>query len=141
MSSHSDRESILSKDARTSSSRSGWRPSLAIVVAILAGLGAADSMPRLVVVLALVGVAVAAFGGGVTFCSGEWLVTVLGLPNVGIAVGALRDGAIDGAVGPALAAIPVLALYVGAGVAVGMAWDQRDRSVAEDRYASIQGTN
>lgn len=141
MSSYPDHESILPKDDRTSNSRSIWRPVLAIMVVILAGLGAADGMPRLVVALALVGVAVAAFGGGIAFRSGEWLVTVLGMANVGIAVGALRDGAINGEVGLALAAIPVLALCVGAGVAVGIARDQRERSVAEDRSTLISTGN
>ncbi len=53
--------------------------------------------------------------------------TVLGMASVGIAVGALRDGDIEWEIGLLLAAIPVLALCVGAGVAVGMARDRRAR--------------
>ena len=90
-------------------------------MALLAGPAAADGVLRLVTVFALFGLTAAAFGGGMAFQSGEWLVTVLGMASIGIGIGALRDGEIGGEAGLALAAIPVLALCVGAGVAVGLA--------------------
>ena len=122
-----DRAPITQTDSLTADVRSGWRPVLAVVVAILAGLAAADGMSVPVVVAALLGLAGTAFGGGMVFRSGEWFVTVLGMASVGIAVGALRDGDIEWEIGLLLAAIPVLALCVGAGVAVGMVWDRRTR--------------
>ncbi len=60
-----DRAPITQTDSLTADVRSGWRPVLAVVVAILAGLAAADGMPVPVVVTALLGLAGTAFGGDI----------------------------------------------------------------------------
>ncbi|MDP9368197.1 MAG: hypothetical protein M3Q03_07980 [Chloroflexota bacterium] len=117
----------ISNHPPTPDARSGWRPVLAVAVALLAGLAAADGVPLAVAMLALLGLAAAALGGGMAFRSGEWFVTVLGMANMGIAIGALRDGEIRGEMGLLFAAMPVLALCVGVGVAVGLARSRQSR--------------